>query len=400
MPSDIENTQNFKDESLEPDASASTVTRRRITIFLVVIPVILLSANLFVCATWNHFWKIRGIPAWEIIPPVLTLTFIASMFLGRRHSSLGLRLAYGISVIWLGFLNFSFFAACAAWIVLGIAALVSFQIEPKFIAAFFFAGAVLASIYGVWNASWLRVTRVTVKLENLPSPWFGRTAALVTDMHLGNVRGVGFTRRVVAKLQQLQPEVVFIAGDMFDGVKADLDALVEPWKKLSTRAGVYYVSGNHEEFEDRRKFLDAVKGTGIRVLNNEKVEIDGLQIVGVHDRETDDPAIFKALLQRAGLDRNRACILLAHRPANLAIPAAEGISLQLSGHTHGGQIWPWHKLAARVHGKFVHGLNQFERMQVFTSYGAGTWGVPMRVWTKSEIVLIRFETTGNAEDCG
>jgi len=210
-------------------------------------------------------------------------------------------------------------------------------------------------------------------------------------MHLGNVRGAGFTRRVVERLEQLRPEAVFISGDMFDGVKADFDALVEPWKRLSAPAGIYFVCGNHEEFDDRTKFVDAVMGAGIRVLNNEKVEVNGMQIVGIHDGETDDPRLFRSLLQRADLDRSCASILLAHRPGNLAIPAEEGVSLQLSGHTHGGQIWPWHWLAARVHGKFNHGLNRFGGMQVFTSYGAGTWGVPMRVCTKSEIVLIRLE---------
>jgi len=390
--SDIENAPDFKAETLESNASVSPITSRRIIILLAVIPTILLSANWFVCATWNHFWKSPGIPAWEMIPSVMTLTFIGSMFLGWRYSGLWLRLIYRISATWLGILNFGFFAACGAWIVSGIGALFSLPIEPKLIAVTFPGIAVLASIYGLVNASRLRVTGVTVRLANLPPGWHGRSAALVTDMHLGNVRGVGFTRRVVARLQQLQPEAVFISGDMFDGVKADLGALVEPWKRLSPPAGIYFICGNHEEFDERTKFVNAVKGAGIRVLNNEKVEINGLQIVGIHDGETNDPRLFKSLLQRADLDRSRASILLAHRPANLAIPADEGISLQLSGHTHGGQIWPWHWLAARVHGKFIHGLNRFEQMQVFTSYGTGTWGVPMRVCTRSEIVLIRFET--------
>jgi uncharacterized protein len=356
-----------------------------------VILTILTAANWFVCATWNHFWKGPGTAVWEMILPVLTITFIASMFLGWRCSGLWLRIMYRISAIGVGVLNFAFFAAGAAWIVSGAGALLSLNIEPKLIATVFAGAALLAGLYGLVNGSWLRVTRVSVALPNLPAAWDGRSVALVTDMHLGNVRGAGFTRRVVARLQRLQPDAVFISGDMFDGVKADFAALVEPWKGLSTPAGIYFVCGNHEEFDGAGKFVDAVMGAGIRVLNNEKVDVNGLQIVGIHDGETDDPRLFKSLLQRAGLDRSRASILLAHRPGNLAIPAEAGISLQLSGHTHGGQIWPWHWLAARVHGRFNHGLNRFEEMQVFTSYGAGTWGVPMRVWTKSEIVLIRFE---------
>ena len=181
---------------------------------------------------------------------------------------------------------------------------------------------------------------------------------------------------------------MLIGGDLFDGSKADLDALLKPWKDLSAPAEVYYVTGNHEEFTDRAQYLDAVERAGIRVLNNEKVEINGLQIVGIHDAELRDPPLFRALLQGAKLDRNRPGILLAHQPLNLPISEEEGVSLQLSGHTHGGQLWPWTWVAARVHGRFNSGLNRFGKLLVLTSNGVGTWGAPMRVGTKSEIVLI------------
>jgi predicted MPP superfamily phosphohydrolase len=268
-----------------------------------------------------------------------------------------------------------------------------FHFEPKAIAEVFFGAAMLVSIYGLVNANRLRVTRITVKLSNLPAAWQGRNVALVTDLHLGNVRGAGFARRVVAKLQHLQPDAVFISGDLFDGTEANADALIAPWKKLSAPAGIYYVTGNHEEFTDRAKFIGAVQRTGIRVLNNEKVDVHGLQIVGVHDGEAGDPRQFRALLRQAELDGSRASILLAHQPSGLAIAEEAGISLQLSGHTHGGQIWPWTWMAARVHGRFNRGLNRFGKLLVYTSSGAGTWGVPMRVGTNPEIVLIHLGPT-------
>jgi predicted MPP superfamily phosphohydrolase len=311
--------------------------------------------------------------------------------LGLRHSNPGLRWAYRLSVVWLGVLNFSFFAAVATWIVAAVAGVWSLHLESRAMVEACFGAGLLVSLYGLVNANRLRVTRVTVPLPHLPADWQGREVALVTDLHLGNVRGAGFARRVVAKLQQLQPAAVFISGDLYDGTEADPDALVEPWKKLSVPDGVYYVTGNHEEFTDRAKFIDAVQRTGIRVLNNEKVEVHGLQIVGVHDGEAGEPETLRTWLRRAKLDAGRPSILLAHQPSNLAIAEEEGVSLQLSGHTHGGQIWPWTWMAARVHGRFNRGLNRLGKLLVYTSSGAGTWGVPMRVGTKSEIVLIRLE---------
>jgi len=395
--SEIQNETDFNAVNPREDTGVSRFPWRRVVIFLTVFTTVTLSANWLVCATWNYFMGNEEVPAWQFVPPLLTMTFIACVFLGRRYSNPGLRVAYRVAAVWMGVLNFSVFASLGAWVVLGVVAVLWLPVEPKFIGATFFGGAALASVYGFVNASWLRITRVTVKLQNLPAAWNGKNAALVTDMHLGNVRGAGFTRKVVQKIRELQPEAVFISGDMFDGVEADFDALLEPWKSLSVSAGIYYVSGNHEEFEDRAKFLDAVNRAGIRVLNNEKIESHGLQIVGIHDGETHEPELYKSLLQRAELDPNRASVLLAHQPKNLAIPAGEGVALQLSGHTHSGQIWPWHWLAARVHGKFVYGLHRFQEMQVLTSSGAGTWGIPMRAGTKSEIVLVRFEAESIAQ---
>jgi len=391
--SKIETPAEFVADTSDSDSHAPRSLRSRIIFFVLVVLSILLAANWFVCATWNHFLGVTATPAWESIFPGLTLLFVAATFLSLRYPGFGLRLVYRTSVVWLGVLNFSFFAACAAWIVSVAARWLPFHFEPKVMAEAFFGSALFASIYGVVNANRLKVTPITVDLANLPAAWQGRNVALVTDLHLGSVRGARFTRRVVAKLQSLQPDAVFISGDLFDGPVANPDALVEPWKELFVPAGIYYVTGNHEEFTDRTNLTEAVQRTGIRVLDNEKVDIHGLQIVGVHDREAGDPRQFRARLRQAELIGGRPSILLAHQPSSLAIAEEEGISLQLSGHTHGGQIWPWTWVATRVHGRFNYGLNRFGKLLVYTSSGAGTWGVPMRVGTKSEIVLIHLKGT-------
>ena len=376
---------------MESEAKDSALSRRRITIFVSVLCTILLLVHGFTIGTLAHFWRTPCSPMWQIASPALTLAFVASMLAGMRYSGLWLRILYRLSAAWLGLLGFGFFAAIAVWVAAGINTLLHAPVNPRRFVEVFFGSAVVMSLYGIINAAWLRTTRVTVKLENLPSEWHCSNAALVSDMHLGNVRGAGLTKRVVARLQRMQPRSVFISGDMFDGAVADYDALLEPWRDFAKSTPVFYVTGNHEEFSDRSKYLKAVSGAGIRVLNNEKAEVGGLQVIGVHDGETHHPEIFRAILQRANIDRDRPSILLAHQPSSLAVPAEAGVSLQLSGHTHRGQVWPWHWLAARVHGRFVYGLNRWQNLQVLTSSGAGTWGPPMRVNTRSEIVLIRFE---------
>ncbi|HXW18028.1 MAG TPA: metallophosphoesterase, partial [Candidatus Acidoferrales bacterium] len=167
--------------------------------------------------------------------------------------------------------------------------------------------------------------------------------------------------------------------------------LAAPWKLLSPKFGSYFVTGNHEEFSDPSKYLDAINRSGIRVLHNEKINVDGLQIVGVPYRDSTDARHFHSVLERTELDRSRASILLSHVPHALPIAEEHGISLQLSGHTHGGQIFPFTWFTNRIFGAFTYGLHRFGKLMVYTSSGAGTWGPPMRVGTQPEIVLIHFE---------
>jgi predicted MPP superfamily phosphohydrolase len=222
-------------------------------------------------------------------------------------------------------------------------------------------------------------------------PLRGRAAALVTDTHLGHIIGRRFLRRIVATLGQLRPDVVFVSGDMFDGTHVDYNRLAAPWRSLAPRFGSYFVTGNHEEFSDPAKYLDAIRNSGMHVLHNEAVDLDGLQVLGIPYHESANPHRFQAILENAQLDPTRASVLLTHVPHSLPIVEEQGISLQLSGHTHGGQIFPFTWFTSRIFGEFTYGLKRFGDLLVYTSSGAGTWGPPMRVGTTPEVVLIQFE---------
>ncbi len=375
----------------KPSAVPSDFTARRIAVFGSIVSAILLSANALVCATWSYFFGLPGWIAWQALPGALAVAFIPTTILRFRFDHPALKLIYAITSAWVGALNFAFFAAVACWIVEVVVWMTAWPVPHFSIAAVLFGVALVATVFGLINAAWLRTTRVTVMLPHLPEAWQGRTAALVTDLHLGPLSGQAFLRRVIARLRSLQPDAVFISGDMFDGPTLGLDQLVAPWREFSAPRGIFYVTGNHDEFSERSIYLDAAKHVGIQVLNNEKVFIDGLQIVGIHDSEADNPVELREVLRQARIDREQPSILLAHRPINLTVAEEEGISLQLSGHTHHGQIWPWNLVVSRIYGRFAYGLSRLGKMLVYTSSGAGTWGPPLRVGTKAEVVLIQFE---------
>ena len=368
--------------------------RSRFVIFIVLIQSILFLAHWVVYETVTAFLGRADPPSISPLTVAFALasvSFVAASLLAFRYSHLVVRAFYTVCAAWLGILSLCFFASCACWTLYAFSRLLGMQWDGRALAAALLGAAVIASLYGIINAARIRINQITLTLPNLPDSWIGRTAALVSDTHLGHVRSYGFVRRILTILGGLKPDVVFIGGDLYDGTAADIDKLAEPWSRLSVPLGAFFVSGNHEEFSDSRKYIRAVEKGGIRVLNNEKVNVDGLQIVGVHHRDSVHVERFKSILQAAGLDRDRASILLTHAPYHLAVVEQEGISLQLSGHTHGGQFFPFTWITSRVYGKFVYGLNRLATLMVYTSSGAGTWGPLLRVGTRPEIVLFQFQ---------
>jgi predicted MPP superfamily phosphohydrolase len=367
---------------------------RRIIFFVAIIQAILLTLHWFVYRTWTAFQPTpdtQGIPALGLAFAFLSVSFVTASLLAWRYSALPVRIYYTVAAVWMGFFNFFFLAACASWIVYGIARTLRLPWQEQGIAFLLFGLALAVGLYGLVNSARVSVRRVPVKLRNLPASWRGRVAALVTDTHLGHVRGVRFAKRIVTMVSRFQPDIVLIGGDLYDGTAANVRKLAEPLRGLSAPYGSYFIAGNHEEFGDHTKYLEAVGAAGVRVLNNEKIVLDGLQLVGVHYRDATHPEHLRGILQNARLDRSSASILLTHAPDQLAVAEDEGIGLQLSGHTHGGQFFPFTLLTARIYGAFVYGLNRLGSLLVYTSYGAGTWGPPLRVGTRPEIVLFTFE---------
>jgi predicted MPP superfamily phosphohydrolase len=362
--------------------------------FIVIIQCILFAAHWFVYETWIAFQARPdppGITALQGAMGVLSISFVAASLLAFRYSNFWAKSFYKIAAAWLGTLNFLLLAACLCWTLYLVSRVLGSHAGRFSLAASLYGLAALTSLYGIINARWLRVKRIRVKLPNLPPSWRGHTAALVSDLHLGHVNGHGFIRKVVTRLGPLRPDVVFIVGDLFDGAKVSPGNLAAEWKRISPALGTYFVTGNHEEFSDPAKYLEAIRHVGVRVLSNERVSIDGLDVVGVHYGDSVRPERLCSILRGAGLDRGRASILLTHAPRGLAIAEKESVSLQLSGHTHGGQLFPFTWLIRRVFREYAYGLNRFGSLMIYTSSGCGTWGPPMRVGARPEIALIEFE---------
>lgn len=249
-------------------------------------------------------------------------------------------------------------------------------------------GTVGYGTYGVLRGP--RVKRVTVPLAKLPRSAHGFRIAVVSDIHLGPILGRAHTQRIVDTINRTQPDLIAVVGDLVDGTVADLGPAAEPLAGLTARHGAFFVTGNHEYFSGAAQWVDHVKELGLHPLENARVETAGFDLAGVNDiageSEGQGPDFERALGDR---DRARASVLLAHQPVVIDDAVAYGVDLQLSGHTHGGQLWPGNYLA-ELANPTVAGLERYGDTQLYVSRGAGAWGPPVRVGAPSDITVVQL----------
>ncbi len=361
---------------------------------LTVFEALLIVVHLAVYATLVVAFGIGGL--WlKTLFVILALTFFSASILAHFYKGAIVDGYYRFSAYWFGLIHFLFGGAVIFYIVLNLFYTRGAYVSPSLVGGICFGAFFLLHLYGTVNSQHPRVTSIKVKFSTIPGFredfWKGKKIVFVSDFQLGNIYRENFTGRVARKITALDPYAVFIGGDLYDGVVCDEEKLIAPLRELHPAGGTYYITGNHEYYlRDVPGALAAISALGITVLDNKKVDIGGIDLIGVDYRSAHKREDFKELLEHIGVDRSRPSILLKHEPSNLDVAEAAGISFDLSGHTHHGQIFPLMLFTRQIYKGLDYGLKQLGKMQVFTSSGVGTWGSPLRLGTKSEIVLIEF----------
>jgi uncharacterized protein len=257
-----------------------------------------------------------------------------------------------------------------------------------------FAGLTAASLtgYGVRTAlSAPRVDRVRIDLAKLPRSMNGLRIATVSDIHLGPLAGRAHAERIVSVINSVDADIVAVVGDLVDGTVAELGAAAEPLREIRSRLGAYFVTGNHEYYSGVDEWVAEVARLGMRPLRNERLELEGIDLAGVNDLaggDTGGPDFDAALADR---DPSRPVVLLAHQPVLVEDAARHGVDLQLSGHTHGGQIVPFN-LIVRLEQPVVSGHGSFDGTQLYVTNGAGFWGPPVRVGAPPQVTLVELHS--------
>jgi predicted MPP superfamily phosphohydrolase len=349
--------------------------------------------------------------SWFFVLAAVGMPAAAILSRGRTHTVAG-QVAIWSAYVWLGVMFLLFTTVMVtdvgrlvAAIVRRVTATGGVDAERRTFIARVAATSIAAVVFGL-SALAVRsalgraeVRRVRVRLARLPRAQHGLTIVQITDLHVGPTIGRAVVQDIVDRTNALMPDIVAITGDLVDGSVSQLRDAVAPLANLRARHGIFFVTGNHEYFSGAAAWLNELPSLGIRVLANERVSIGegdaSFDLGGIEDRSahrygglSPEAALARAL---DGRDPKRELVLLAHQPRSLLDAEPFGVGLQISGHTHGGQIWPFGYLV-RLQQRFWPGLHRHGESQIYVSRGTGYWGPPMRLAEPSEITHLTLES--------
>jgi uncharacterized protein len=342
--------------------------------------------------TWTRVLTIAVVALGLLMP--------ASLFAARRLSADAARPFIWLAFIWMGvgFLLVAFFGiADLGRLIAFVLARLRGPSDPdphrRVVLARTLAagvGGVVAGLSALGMRSALagvQIKELDVRLRGLPRELAGFRLVQISDVHVGPLLRKDWVAHIVDRIRALSPDLVAITGDLVDGRVHELREHVAPLARIDARRGVFFVTGNHEYYSGVEEWYAHLPSLGVRPLRNERVEVaPGLELAGIED-PTGDPDLSTAL---AGRDPQSALVLLAHQPRQFPEAARRGVSLTLSGHTHGGQIWPFSWLVALAQ-PYLAGLHRRGDSQLYVSRGTGFWGPPMRVFAPAEITLLKLQ---------
>ena len=352
---------------------------------------ILSFGNAFAAYLIIYFFGLESFYARGAVITVVTLLALSTLFsftFVHKRDNLFVRAYYTVSASWMGaLLSFGLSSIALGAVFFGLK-IFSLEMPIWLFRLLLLLATGWLTIKSFYNAYTIKIKKYVVSIKNLPKAWENKRIVHISDIHLGPILREDFFRKVIKKVKEINPDAVFITGDLFDGAESDFSWVNSPINDLKAPLGLYYSLGNHDFILGAERVIDLLKGEHITVLSNRMVEREGLQIIGLDftpDRNFD---LKRAILAHTGYSAVKPSILLFHEPRDTVKSEGVGIDLQLSGHTHGGQMFPFNLLSRYFYHNHSHGIYKRHDYTLSVTAGVGTWGPPMRTGSNSEIVVL------------
>jgi len=360
----------------------------------------------------NFYIFLRGFEAMELHPGlrviygivflIISNTFIAGRILEKRFISIISDVFIWIGSFWFAFILYFFLSA----VLFDLARLVDLFIhflpegdgysKLKFYLMVADIGLIgIICLFGFLNAQKIRVKKLEFLIDKKNSIANELTIAVASDIHLGTINGRGFSKKIVETINSLNPDIILLPGDILDG---DVEPVIklnlgEVLRQLKSKYGVYAITGNHEYIGGVEPSVNYISDHGIQVLRDETIDVAGMTIIGREDRSINTFAHHnrKTIEELAiGIDSSKPILVMDHQPFHLEEAVSIGADVQLSGHTHNGQLWPLNFITSKVY-ELSWGYLKKGNTHIYVSCGAGTWGPPMKIGNVAEILEIRMK---------
>ena len=353
---------------------------------------ILVGANIYLSRRFSWIFSVENRTWLHVLFAALPVLMFAGMIGFSNSTGFFGGLLYGTAAIGIGMLLYLLLS-----LLVTDFARIFFQMKPVTYGVISFSLAIAVVLYGMWNATNTQLKKIDIPIDNVKEEV---RIMHLSDIHLGHFRGKDYLQKLVDMTMAENPDIVVITGDLFDGRVHLKQETLEPLMQLTVP--VLFVEGNHDGYSGVEEIKGILREAGVRVLENEIVQMHGLQVVGLNHMPADDGApsmhagenksTIRKVLGEMEIAPGLPSVLLHHSPDGIEYAVDKGIDLYLAGHTHGGQLFPVNYINDILF-HFNRGLANHNGTKIFVSQGAGTFGPPMRVGTRSEIVLLHLKGT-------
>ena len=384
--------------------------------FLSVVLLITLTTHYFLYFSWTKFFNIHSSQAKHglfLIMLFLSITFILSSVFIHISNNPFTRTYYLFSGIWLGLMSFLLIIAAIVWVVKGGLWFLpqDIPVQPiiQNLSIFLYSIAIIYTGFCHYQFYKIEIKSINVPIQNLPYQWTNKKIIHLSDLHLGGTKDLKFLKKTIALTNDQNADLIVITGDLFDGATNSQERYIPYLNNFKAKHGIVFTSGNHEIYSGVKKSRKLIENSKIIMLDNKAIVIDGLQVLGISYPEFNNTSSFDFNNPKV-FTKNLPTLLLYHTPTSIkangenlaevrssdylapdttfSFAISNGISLQLSGHTHAGQFFPFTWVAGKVFKGLHYGLHKIDDFYINISSGTGSWGPPLRSGYLSEIVVI------------